>query len=83
METEFGTLLPQTLLVLWRLVILKSVDPESRPVPDHTPCSLLRELRLHVSPLLGPPWQPQSLRPHRVTPLPFCPSLVLGRPPGI
>lgn len=52
METEFGTLLPQTLLVLWRLVILKRVDPESRPVPDHTACSLLREPRLPVRPLL-------------------------------
>ena len=51
METESGACLPQTLLVLWRLVILKSVDPESRPVADHTSCLLIRELRLPVRPL--------------------------------
>lgn len=54
MGMVFGACLLIMLIILWGVVILKELDPESRPGPIHVPCSLLREFWMPVISLFGP-----------------------------
>lgn len=66
MGTVFGACFPNLviLIILWGLMIQKDLDPENRPGPIHTPCSLLKESWMPVRPLLGlqSSWWLQSIK---------------------